>query len=970
VQQSFPRSLLMRSTALAAVLLGFPGVVAAQTASENSDADAIIVTGSRIPRPETEAANPVMTLSAQDIVQSGTTNITDYLKTLPALVGSQSSYNNSGDRAGIGFTGLNLLDLRNLGYDRTLVLVDGRRHIGSADGLQSVDINTIPSDLIERVEVSTGGASAIYGADGVSGVVNFIQKKDFEGLTARVQAGISGQGDAGQRLIALTGGHNFADGRGNIAIAWEHGEEDRLDVHQRSRYAGSNRIGFFKNPNGSSPAYVPLNDIRYYDTSRQGGIDVDFDGLPDFYGSQGLPFDHGSFVPDFYQQGGSATLVSDYGNDLLPQIRRDIVSGLAHFDVSDALTVYAEAKYAKTRSYTLGQPTFDYYLFIPQDNPYIPAAVRPFIDPVNGGVLVNRDNFDLGQRGEDVTRETIRTVLGAKGNLAPNLSYDISWVYGRAKITNHYIGDRLTDRFMAAIDAVDQGAFLTGTPNGNITCRVNLDPTTATATTFRPGDCIPLNLFGENVNSAAAVNWIKTDTTDRLRLTQNAVSGSLTGNTDSFLKLPGGPVGFALGGEYRKETSNFVADPLAQQGLTFGNILGNTAGKFDVWEAFGEVSLPLLADRPFFQRLEVNGAVRYSDYSTIGTTTAWKVGGNWAPVKDIAFRGTYSKAVRAPNISELFGANSQTFEFINDPCTASNLNLGTQYRVANCQALLSGLGVANPATYVDTRSTNLPGFSGGNPNVKEETAKTWTAGVVIQPRFAPRLLITADWYDINIKNAINTVTPQKLADLCVDQPTLANQYCAAITRQNGGTNAGFVTSFNIAPLNVANFKTAGLDVALDYSLPTERAGTFKLHVVGNYLHRLTFVPIPGSPLVNEAYQSDGPSPKFQVTSDIGWQYRKFSLNYRVRYFSKTYRFTRQQTAANPDIVAPEYLKLNQRFSHDIYLSAEVNDRFEFYGGVDNVFNQKPTIGTLNTPVSAVGRFLYIGARVKLADLFK
>jgi outer membrane receptor protein involved in Fe transport len=834
--------------------------------------------------------------------------------------------------------------------------------------------------LIERVEVFTGGASAVYGADGVSGVVNFIQKKDFEGISARTQAGISKYGDAGQRLFAVTAGHNFADGRGNFAIAWEHGEEDRLDSQLRKPFAGANRVGFYLNPddtetggqnNDGIPDNIPLNDIRYFDTSRAGGIDVNFDGFPDFYGDQGLPYDPGRFIPSFYQQGGSGTLVSDYGNDLLPEIRRDVVSAIAHFDISNAFTLYAEGKYAKTRSFSVGQPSFDYYLWIPSDNPFIPASVQPFIDPGLAAVLVNRDNFDLGRRGEDIERETIRTVIGAKGAISTNLTYDLSYVYGQAKITNHYIDDVLTDRFYAAIDAV------TGT-NGQPTCRVNTDPgwtpfqpfnytrSEIPPTTFAPGDCIPLNIFGEGVASQAAIDWVKTDTTDRSKITQHVVSAALAGDTKGIFELPGGPLGFALGGEYRKESSNFVADPIAQQGLTFTNVLGNTKGDFNVWEAFAEGNAPILSDRPFFHLLELNAAFRYSDYSTIGSTTAWKFGGQWAPVADLTLRGSYSKAVRAPNISELFGARSQTFEFINDPCDVSYLQNGTQFRVSNCQTLLSGLGVPDPSIYSDTRSVNIPGFQGGNPDIREETAKTWTAGLVLKPSFIPRLLITADWYDIRINNAINTVAPQTVADLCVDQPTLDNQYCDAIVRQNGGTNAGFITSFDVGPLNVANFRTAGLDFALDYRIPTAKLGEFGVHMIGNYLDKLTFVPIPGAGAVNNAYEAG--APKFQITTDLLWSIGDFKLDWQVNYTSKTYRFSRQTTASNPDVVAPQYLRYKERFTHDVSLSYEIDDRFEIYGGINNLFDQKPDLGALNTPVSAVGRFFFIGARVKLADI--
>ncbi|MGO4168323.1 TonB-dependent receptor plug domain-containing protein [Novosphingobium sp. YAF33] len=975
---------LLGGTLVPTLALLFPQPILAQEAGDAAG-EAIVVTGSRIAQASSDAPNPVTVVTAKDVLESGTTNLTDFLKTIPALQNSVGSYDTSGSRAGIGFTGLNLLNLRNLGTQRTLVLIDGRRQVASVPGVQSVDINTIPLDLVERVEVLTGGASAVYGADGVSGVVNFIQKQDFEGLTARVQTGISGHGDAGQRLIALTAGHNFAGGRGNFALAWEHGEEDRLSAHSRRYLDGENKVDFYLNPADTEagltnddgiPDYVPMRNIRYFDTSRAGGIDVNFDGVPDFVGADGQLFDHGTLVAPAYQQGGSGTLVSDYGNDLLPQIKRDVVSASAHFDVSSALTLYAEGKYASSRSFSLGQPTFDYYLFIPQDNPYIPAAVQPYIDPAMGGVLVNRDNFDFGRRGEDVTRETIRSVVGARGQISPNLRYDLSYVFGQTKVKSRYVNNMLTDRYLAAIDAVSEGANNSG---GGVTCRVNTQAgwtpfqpynrnrAPIPPVTFAPGDCLPLNLFGEN-NAAnqAALDWIMADTTDRTTMTQHVVSGTLTGDSQGLLELPGGPISFALGGEYRKETSRFVADELVSQGLTFTSALGDTRGAFDVWEVFGEVNLPILADMPFAHRLSANGAVRYSDYSTVGSTSAWKLGGEWAPVQDVTFRGSYSKSVRAPNISELYTGATQTYQAINDPCGSAYLQNGTQYRAANCSALLTSLG-ADPSGFNGVTGQVIPGYGAGNPDLKEETAKTWTAGVVLQPTFLPRLTLSADWYDIRIRNAINVTTAQNLADLCVDQASLDNPYCGVVTRQNGGTGAGNITGFQLTPFNVAQIRTSGLDLALAYAIPTASAGTFGARVMANYLHRLDSVPIPGAATVNNAYVAG--APRYQVTADLTWQSGAFGLDWQINYASAVYRYDRQTIAANPDIVAPEYLKFKARFSHDLSLTYDVGDQFTLYGGVTNLFNQKPDLGSLNTPISAVGRYVFLGARVKLADLF-
>lgn len=961
------------------------GIVPESNAAAAADeGEAIVVTGSRIKRPDLDSPNPVLTLSAQTIQQSGTTNITDFLTGYPSLVGSSTSSFNSGDNAGIGATGLNLLNLRNLGEDRTLVLIDGRRGVGGFAGTAAVDINTIPQDLIQRVDVLTGGSSAIYGADAVTGVVNFVMKQDFEGISGRAQAGTSTHGDAGQRLLAITVGKNFADGRGNIAFAYEYGAEDRLQNKDRKRYRGANRVGFYLNPNdpenvdpsydgGASngiPDYVPLNDIRYFDTAREGGIDTDFDGFPNYIVKNGqvVDFDPGSYVPNFYQQGGNATSVADYGNDLLPRIRRNVFNALGHFDVSDALTIFAEGKYARNRAYSLGQPTFDYYIPIAPDNAYIPAALQDEINAA-GGALINRDNFDFGQRGEDILRETYRGVIGARGDLSDHLNYEVSYVYGRTKVRNRYINNRIEDRFAAAVDAVDDG-------NGNIVCRISTDPTAGTAISFSPSECVPINLFGEGAPSAAALNFITADTIDRSTLTQHVVSGSISGDTGAFFNLPGGAVGFAVGAEYRKEKSHFVPDALAAQGLTFGNALAEDSGSFDVKEAFGEIRLPLLKNVPFAHRLEAGAAVRFSDYSSVGHTTTWKVDGSWAPVSDITFNGTYSKAVRAPNIGELYAGLSQTFQFITDPCNANEIQNGTQYRAANCAALLSSLGVADPSTYRDTRSTNLSGFAGGNPDLKPETAKTWTAGVVLQPRFVPGLTVRADWYDIRLKQAINTVAPEELAELCVDQPTLDNVFCSSITRQVGpgdDADAGNIVSFVVSGQNVAQFRTSGLDLNVTYRLETDSFGTFTANVMSNYLDKLEFIGVPGGDVVDQAgtvnTSQDLTAPKYQVNLDLTWNIGKFTLNYGLSWFDKTLRFSKQSVASNPDIVDSKYLYYKERWQHDIFAALDVSDRFQFYTGMNNVFNQTPSLGATRYPISAVGRYVYAGVKVKTDKLF-
>jgi iron complex outermembrane recepter protein len=947
--------------------------------AEANEGEAIVVTGSRIARPETETANPVTSFGRESIVLSGKTNLTDFLTQSPALIGSSDSNDNAGSNAGIGATGLNLLDLRNLGTNRTLVLIDGRRHVAAVPGSAAIDVNSIPTDLVERVDIVTGGASAVYGADGVSGVVNFITRRDFQGVSVRGQAGISSRGDAPNQFISVTAGTNFADDRGNVAFNYEFNRDGRFEAYDRKRNLSANRVSLVRNPDDTAddpnvPDRIPLADIRFYDSSRAGGIDVDFDGLPDFL-PDGSAFNPGRFVPNFFQQGGSGTPQTDYIGDLLPQIERQAFNGLFSYKLTDDINFFAQGKYVRTNSFSISQPTFDFYLLIPEDNAYLPAFAQPFA-AANGGVLVNRDNFDLGVRGEDIKRETIRTVVGFDGNLTDNARFELSYVYGQSKAINRRQGNRYNDRFLAAIDAVVNPA------NGQITCRSNLNPGAAPDQpfasspfpgfiSFTPGansGCVPLNIFGEGSPSAAAIDFVTTTSTDTSKITQNVVSGSISGDFGAVFELPGGPVGFAVGAEYRKETSRSTPAPEDTAGSTFGNIIFPSRGSYSVKEAFAELSVPVLKDIPFANELSFGAAIRYSDYTTVGSTLTWKFDATYSPIRDIKFRGTIAEAVRAPNIGELFDPASQTFEFITDPCDQNELGNGTGTRAANCAALLSGLGVANPATYNDTASASLAGFSQGNANLREEKAKTKTVGVVVQPRFLPGFSLAVDGYDIKLTNAINQVSAQEIADLCVDQPDLNNVFCAAITRQSGGTNAGRITNFLVQPENVASFRTRGVDFAVNYGFEPGDLGRFNARVVGGYLDRLEFIGTPGAD-ATDSRNTPG-APKWVVTGDLTYKKGPLTLNYGINYFSKTQRYSRTLREAQPDIAAPEFKMIKAKWEHDIQASFDVDEKFSFYAGVNNLWDQKPDFASTNFPVSAVGRFVYVGFTSRLEDLFK
>jgi iron complex outermembrane recepter protein len=987
--------LLLASSVLAGSIA--TAAVAQQTAAaETTEAgdEMLVVTGSRIVRPEIEYSAPVQSLTAANIEASGDINITEFLLDSPALVGSLGNQRNSGSNTFFGSVGIGLLDLRNLGTQRTLVLVNGRRHVNAYPGENSVDVNTIPVDLIDRVDILTGGVSAIYGADGVTGVVNFVMKRNFEGLRARMQAGISERGDAGNRFASVLFGKNFADGRGNVTVSYEYSKQDRFNERERD-YLGdpSRNFQLLRDPADfpDSPTRFDralFNNVSWADSAPNGAVDLDFDGVPDFEGS-GRVYDGGQPLSG---SGGRAinstsnTPTAGYFGDLAPGLQRHNVNVLTSFEVSPAVRFFAEGKYVRSDAVSFGQPSFDFFTLLADDNAYVNQR---FGEAAPFGALVTRDNFDLGVSQETAKRDTYRAVIGMDGTLSSgersgNLRYEISYVYGRADATTINANSRVQDRYFAAIDAVVDPR------NGQITCRINLPGQTTISGTnadliadfglpnyvgapvsFRPGECVPLNILGEGVRSDAAQRFAMVNDVTRQNSEQHVLSGSLAGDLGFLFSLPGGPVAFAVGGEYRRESTKSTPGAFRQQGFYEGGAaILTSGGAFDVKEVFGEINVPLLAGVPLAERLSFGGAIRYSDYSTIGTTLTWQLNGTYAPIKDIAFRATYSSAVRAPNITELFSPPQGTFLFLDDPCDPTFLAEGTTFRAANCNAALAAAGLTpaqilafSPATDAQ-QSTSQPGLTGGNPNLRAETAKTWTAGVVLRPRFIEGLSFTADWYDIKLQNAINTPDVNEVFKLCVDAPNLNNAFCNSFERAPG---TGFLRNFVVSAQNVAAFTTSGLEVSLNYLLqPKWKHGTFNLRLVGGYLNDLTFLATIGG--VPEQQRNRSFRPNYVGNMDLTWQNGPLSINYGLAWQGKTQRFTTIQLNAQPDLVDPRYFFRKERWEHDISASYQVANKFTLFGGVNNFTNQQPDLSS-NIPVSAVGRYFFIGAKVNLDKLF-
>ena len=1086
--------------------------LAAAEAEPAEPGEAIVVTGSRIARdPNVGSAAPIISVTAEELQRSGTSDVVDTLRDIPALSTSTST-EGSIDGVFNQAVGQSILNLRGLGSNRTLVLVNGRRHVSGVAGEQAVDVNSIPTALIERVEVLTGGASSIYGADAVTGVVNFVLKEDFEGIQGNIQTGISSEGDGWRINGDLTWGTNFADGRGNITISGEYARNDELLLGDRGFSRDNNIADDQNNPalrfqagdiNASTPNFrnffavgvggfptgflIPsgssLNDFisnfraefgaapvftaaeqalidratnaprRFiarnptFSLSSAGGViapgdiglsdgpDINNNGIADCLESSvgfNSTFNNGAFglaggcavigadgSLNVFRDGQITGLFNAFGgpgipggfnqNSLIPETERYSVNVNLSYELSSEAKFFFEGKYVSNSAEFQGQPnTFYDLLTVREDNPFITAQQRPFVGELffgNGtdrGFYITRDPADLGPNRDRNEFETYRFVAGVKGEITPHFSYEVSGNYGRFEQTSIDNNRVITDRFFAAIDAV-RG------PGGTPICRSDISNTPPATTpfgipagnpgffTFNPGDgqCKLANILG-GVGSISqeAIDFITATTVNQFALEQLVFDVIFTGDTGAFLELPGGPVGFATGFEFREEVSSSNFDPLVrgvipvttafgtagqqvgaatggvQNSLVFdpASIISNAGGEFTVYDVFGEVRVPILSEVPFAETLELNGAARYSNYSTVGGTFTWNVGGLYAPTKDILFRGTYAVAVRAPNINELFNPPQGAFFRPNDPCDVGNLVEGADpaLRQANCTAFFQKIGFnpnlgGNTYSYVDPLTARFSGTISGNPNLSEETATTWTVGAQITPTFIPGLIVSVDYYNIELEDAINTVGAQDIVDNCVDSATINNGFCDLITRN---PNTGGFTFLRQTSVNFARQETAGVEAALQYGFDLGEH-SFTLNANGTWVEKLDNFFDPSDLTFVDPELGEIQRPEWSAQGAFTWGWKGLSLTWSTTWLDKqALRSVEIEDVGTTgaDTFSPENGLASDTFIHDASFSYEASDKFEVYGGVNNVFNKKPFITEQAYPVSPVGTYFFLGVR--------
>ncbi|MDG2534216.1 TonB-dependent receptor [Sphingomonas sp. HITSZ_GF] len=958
---------------------------AAPQASE--DQGEITVTGTRIRRDGFQNPTPLTVLTQEDIQNtSPTNNIADFVNQMPQLAGSTKPANSRLNLSN-GSAGINALNMRNLGEGRTLILLDGRRSVGSTI-YGWVDINTIPQALVERVEVVTGGASSAYGSDAVSGVVNFVLNKKFEGLKIEADSGITTYGDGGNYSGSIAAGKSFAGGRGHFLLNAEIAHQD--GIYEVGNEREWNHTGYVRiqDPNWVAGATTP----RYITTRRQigasnstpgglitGSAGTSANALRGLYFGQGgavNTFNYGSFAYPAYSttassapslvQGGSWQ-VNDSGTriGLMPKDDRWGVFGRLSFEVADGIELFAEGSYNRQEVYFNAGPNLSTgitYNTTGCTTVPVPVTCNAFALQSLGAarlagvtsVTLATTAADLPFRGINNERKVQRYVIGAEGNFdafgKPG-HWDVYAQYGRSDLREQLRNIMNLSRMNNATAAAYAPAGnARGYAVGSIQCLINVDA----STTNDDAACVPLNRMGIGVASADAIKYVLGDPY-RDQVMEQFVAGTNWSVTP--FATWAGDVSLSFGGEVRKEKIRGSVPQEYQPVVTstgtsnlwsVGNYLPFT-GEYSVKEAYLETVVPLGLG------LEFNGAVRATDYSNSGYVTTWKLGATWAPIPDIRFRVTRSRDIRAPNLNELYQAGTANSDSVRNP------NYTTD-------------GANGPATY------GYSGLSTGNPNLRPEVANSWNIGAVISPRFLPGFTASADYFRINLADAIDSISAQEIVNRCAEGIA---EYCAAITNDPvRSTPTQPYLLIRSQPFNFVRKLVRGIDFDMAYRIPVG-AGSFLLKgVATRYIENLSDTGIPGTIAVNSVGSNGGGTPTWIFRASATYDTPSFSATVTGRGISSgLYSSTGIEctTACPATTTTSTYQTYDDNhvsglFYVDLNLTQKVpfgGNKAELFVNVTNLFNRWPLLvpetglAANSTYSDMLGRQFRVGFRVQL-----
>ena len=919
----------------------------------------LVVTGSRIPQPNLSSSSPIQVVSSEDVKLTGTTQTADLLNQLPQVFAGMSSNISN------GATGTANVNLRGLGDQRTLVLIDGRR-LGPGDptfnGGSAPDINFIPSALVDHVEVLTGGASAVYGSDAVAGVVNFIMMKNFEGVRLDVQGSTfeHGNNDAKlQALGALKGdfepkgsiwdgrqiqanvvvGMNSPDGKGNATVYASYLNVQPILQSHRDYSActlAESGTGFTCRGSGTTyPVDIISNDLAAAGASTYQFI-VDKAGPGNTIRPYNPATDSYNFGPvNYYQRHDERYSAGAY----------------AHYEVNEHFDAYSQIMFMDDLSTSQAAPSgiFGQTFSIACTNPMLsaqevatlcsnPASVKSG----NASLSFLRRNVEGGGR-DDILRHTdYRIVIGGKGSIAGDWNYDVYGLLSRSVYAEEFIHDLSLRNIADALNVVKDPV------TGNLVCASG------------NAGCAPYDIFSTSPISEQALTYIEQPGFKEGSTSEFVVSASANGSLPLKSPWASDKVQLAVGSEYRREyldlrvDSEFASGDLAGQ----GGPTGGQSGSFQVYELYGEARVPLIQDMPFFKSLTFDTGYRFSDYQPAGITNTYKFALDWKPVDDIRFRGSYERAVRAPNILELYLPQQVALLVDNDPCSGHT----PQFTLQQCEN--TGVPAASYGTISKNSSPQYNGLQGGNPNLKPEIADTYSVGAVLTPRMLPGFTASIDYFNIKVNKVIQPLDPNIVLSACAQNGTPA--LCALVHRVASNNyslylgTAGYVTGTNV---NAGFLKTSGIDIDASYRIPMgslglDKYGGVTFHFAGTYLHDL--ITNPGVPATDTAghtftsYDCAGlyggstcgtPSPKWRHQLRATWRtpWSGFELSGNWRYYGSV---DYQGVSSNPFLakaVPASDAHLAAQSYFDLSAQVRVQDRMTFRLGVNNIFDKEPPI---------------------------
>ncbi len=939
----------------------------AQDTAGATELETIVVTGSRIKQANLESSSPVTQVTAADIEAQGVTRVEDLINQLPQAFASQNATVSNGS------SGTATVDLRGLGDSRTLVLVDGRRMPYGGVTQSAADLNQIPSQLIERVEVLTGGASAIYGSDAIAGVVNFITKKDFEGVevsgqysfyqhkndfggpgAVKLRDVIAGRAatnpaqfalpdsnvtDGFGREASLLVGMSTEDGRGNFTAYAGWMENDEVLQRDRDFSACALNAGptvSFSCGGSGTASPARMTDFATYDFVADGANWRNWSGATDQY----------NFGPT---------------NHYLRPATRYNVGASGHYELNDRVDVYTQMMFTDYRSIAQIAPGGIFFdsSTINCDNPYLPAGRLAAIGctpalVASGGstaMYIGRRNTEGGGRQQSFSNTSFRAIVGARGALSDNWDYDVSFQRSTVKANEETLNYFVIDRINKALDAVRL-------PNGTIGCR---------DAGARADGCVPYNPFQSGGVTQAALDYLQAPGISVGTIDQDVALATVSG--DSGFKFPTADetVQVAFGAEYRRDKLKRETDALlatAALSGTGGATIGIT-GSTKVTDLFAEARVPLVQGAAFAENLVADFAYRYSDYGDIDTNT-YKVGLDWSPVESFKVRGSFQRAVRAANIIELFTAQGfNLFDIDGDPCGAAERS------ATAAQCIATGVPAANVGSAaLDSPAGQYQFLQGGNPALQPEESDTYTVGVIFQPEFVPGLVMSVDWFNIRIEDTISTFGAENTLKACYTNNDAAA--CSRIRRNALGQlwlGSGNVVNTNI---NIGAVETSGIDINATYSgLEIGSFGELNFNLTGTYLQDLTTEPGPGL----AAYDCVGffagscgtPNPQWRHQFRTGWD-TPWNLNLALtwRYYDEVEQFRAPAGRIDSVLGAQSYF--------DLVGTYDFSEKASVVVGVNNILDTDPdingsvgTTGNGNTypqTYDALGRYVFARVRVK------